>query len=309
MGERFLINTSTGQVYRDVFVIYRASDNVARYYSKQTSDDGSVSGTYTFNPILGSTAIGNPTSTPEHYDIYSRWLLSKSSVNGTNAYPIPEEDILDDNRNYRYVIGVTSDLYYLSTNSSEEPTEYGINDNGTYFAPPYSVYPIKFYPVAKSQWQTLSVWFAFSMMDDITERRGWAYWTLRDTFKLSSVIDVLLQQISNIRHEATEECSKFLYSTSNPVTGQQFELLITQKSNVLHGNYTQAAQKASTTLKNILDMLKNIYQCYWYIEDGLLKIEHVSYFKNGGIYNEIRPIIGADLTNLENTRNGKNGAI
>ena len=301
----FLINTSTGQVRRDVCVIYRASDNVARYYSQQTSDDGSVSGTYTFNPILGSTAIGNPTSTPEYYDIYSRWLLAKGIVNDTKAYPLPTNDILEDNRNYTYVIGVTSDYYYLSTRLSTEATEYGLNDDGLYFQPPLAGIEMKFYPVAKSTWRKYSIWFAFSMLDDVIEQSGWTPWTLKDTFKLSSVIDVLLQQFSNIRHKETEECSQFLYGSSNPVTGQQFTLLITQKSNILHGNYTQAAQKASATLKNILDALKNIYQCYWYVENGLLKIEHVSFFKNGGTYTERNPVIGADLTNLENVRNKK----
>ena len=53
-----------------------------------------------------------------------------------------------------------------------------------------------------------------------------------------------------------------------------------------------------------MTMLRDIYKCYWYIEDGKFKIEQVSWFRNGGAYG-YNPIIDYDLTQLENVRNGK----
>lgn len=285
------------------FVIYRASDNVDLYYSDQHSGDGSISGDYTFSPAHDTFNEGKPAATTEHYDIYSRWLVNKAEVGGETARPIPAEDIVDNNRNYRYVIGLLGTYYYLSFKSSTEPTEWGLNDDGEYYAPPST--NIRYFPVGKSTWGKASVWFSFGVNYEIFENIGRTAWTLRDTFKIASVINVLLEQFSSVRHYETEECSRFLYGDYNPISNQQFKLLITPKSNLLHGNYTQPAQKAPTTLKAILDALKNIYQCYWYIEDGLLKIEHISFFKNGGTYNEATPGIGADLTNLENVKNRK----
>ena len=130
-------------------------------------------------------------------------------------------------------------------------------------------------------------------------------YTLRDTFTLSSCINVLLKEIApGITHEATPEYSQFLYSTTNPISGQSFKLLISQKTNIINGEYQDPAQKAPITLQQIMTMLRDVYKCYWYIEDGKFKIEQINWFRNGGSYN-INPIIGYDLTKLENVRNGK----
>ena len=34
-----------------------------------------------------------------------------------------------------------------------------------------------------------------------------------------------------------------------------------------------------------MKMLRDCFRCYWYIEDNKLKIEHISFFMNGGSYN------------------------
>lgn len=55
-------------------------------------------------------------------------------------------------------------------------------------------------------------------------------------------------------------------------------------------------------------MLRDVFKCYWYIEDGKFKIEHVEFFRNGGSYT-YNPVISEDLTVLENVRNGKKWAF
>ena len=55
-------------------------------------------------------------------------------------------------------------------------------------------------------------------------------------------------------------------------------------------------------------MLRNTFQLYWHIEDNKLRIEHISWYRNGGTYAG-NPVVGYDLTTLENVRNGKKWAF
>ena len=84
--------------------------------------------------------------------------------------------------------------------------------------------------------------------------------------------------------------------------------MITQKSNILAGEYDQPAQKAPVTLSAILGMLRDTMKLYWYIEDGKFKLEHISWFKNGGSYSG-SPVISYDLTTLMQKKNQKSWAF
>lgn len=236
--------------------------------------------------------------------LYMRYLLDAEVVQGMETYKIPIDDLVENNRNYKRCIGYAFDVIVASDNYSTSPTEYGVRPDGTYYMPPYSYSGDKFYPVARSTWDYASYWFYFSYLDTILEESARTEFELRDTYPIHSVIKVLLQQFSDIKHEGTSEYSQFLYSDYNPITYQNFHVLISPKSNILNSNYDQPAMKSQTTLNTILNMLRDVYKCFWFIEDGKLKIEHISYFRNGGTYTG-SPIIGADLTKLENPRNAK----
>lgn len=253
----------------------------------------------------GSGATGTAHADMKSYNIYARYLCAVEKIDNLNTYPIPNNDIVENNRNYHRAIGYAIDVAYISNSFSEEPTEYGLADNGKYFEPPYSNFGQVFYPIARSTWRYASIWFEFSLFDWILEKKARKAYTLRDVFTLSSCINVLLKEFApGITHEATPEYSQFLYNTNNPISGKSFKLLISQKSNVINGEYQTPAQKAPITLQQIMTMLRDIYKCYWYIEDGKFKIEQVSWFRNGGSYG-YNPIIDYDLTQLENVRNGK----
>ena len=236
--------------------------------------------------------------------LYMRYLLDAETILNLNTYEIPVNDLVEDNRNYKRCIGYAFDVIYISNQYSTEPTEYGVRPDGTYYRQPYSIYGDKFYPVARSTWNYASYWFCFSVLDSTVEEAGRTEFELRDTYPIHSVIQVLLEQFSDIKHEGTQEYSQFLYADYNPVSYQKFHLLLSPKSNILHGNYDQPAMKAETTLNTILKMLRDVYKCFWYIEEGKLKIEHISYFRNGGTYSS-NPEVGTDLTKLENIRNEK----
>lgn len=255
--------------------------------------------------VEGSGATGTMHADMKSYNIYARYLCDVEKIDDLNTYPLPADDIVDNNRNYRRAIGYAIDVAFISNNFSDTPTEWGLADNGKYFAPPYSIFGQTFYPIARSTWRYASLWFGFYLMDWILEEKTRKAYTLRDAFTLSSCINVLLKEFApGITHEATPEYSQFLYNTNNPIPGQSFKLLISQKSNIINGEYKTPTQKAPITLQQIMTMLRDIYKCYWYIEDGKFKIEQVSWFRNGGSYG-YNPIIDYDLTQLENVRNGK----
>lgn len=285
--------------------IRKQSDDTAmfRYTKVTTSPFDTLE--FDLTAVEGSGATGTMHADMKSYNIYARYLCDVEKIEDLNTYPLPADDIVDNNRNYRRAIGYAIDVAFISNNFSDTPTEWGLADNGKYFAPPYSIYGQTFYPIARSTWRYASLWFGFYLMDWILEEKARKAYTLRDAFTLSSCINVLLKEFApGITHEATPEYSQFLYNTNNPISGKSFKLLISQKSNIINGEYKTPAQKAPITLQQIMTMLRDIYKCYWYIEDGKFKIEQVSWFRNGGSYG-YNPIIDYDLTQLENVRNGK----
>lgn len=285
--------------------IRKQSDDTAmfRYTKVTTSPFDTLE--FDLTAVEGSGATGTMHADMKSYNIYARYLCDVEKIDDLNTYPLPADDIVDNNRNYRRAIGYAIDVAFISNNFSDTPTEWGLADNGKYFAPPYSIYGQTFYPIARSTWRYASLWFGFYLMDWILEEKARKAYTLRDAFTLSSCINVLLKEFApGITHEATPEYSQFLYNTNNPISGQSFKLLISQKSNIINGEYKTPAQKAPITLQQIMTMLRDIYKCYWYIEDGKFKIEQVSWFRNGGSYG-YNPIIDYDLTQLESVRNGK----
>lgn len=295
-----------GVPFGDALVeIRRRSDDVAMFrYQKLTASPFDTL-EFDLTAVKGSGATGTMHADMKSYNIYARYLCDVEKINDLNTYPLPADDIVDNNRNYRCAIGYAIDVAFISNNFSDTPTEWGLADNGKYFAPPYSRYGQTFYPIARSTWRYASLWFAFHLADWILEEGARKVYTLRDTFTLSSCINVLLKEFApGITHEATPEYSQFLYNAKNPISGQSFKLLISQKSNIINGEYQTPAQKAPITLQQIMTMLRDIYKCYWYIEDGKFKIEQINWFRNGGSYG-YNPIIGYDLTQLENVRNGK----
>lgn len=285
--------------------IRRRSDDVAMFRYTKTTQEPFDTLEFDLTAVEGSGATGTMHADMKSYNIYARYLCDVEKIDDLNTYPLPADDIVDNNRNYRRAIGYAIDVAFISNNFSDTPTEWGLADNGKYFAPPYSIFGQTFYPIARSTWRYASLWFGFYLMDWILEEKARKEYTLRDAFPVASCISVLLNQIApGITHEATAEYSQFLYNTNKPISGKSFKLLISQKSNIINGEYKTPAQKAPITLQQIMTMLRNIYKCYWYIEDGKFKIEQINWFRNGGSYG-YNPIIDYDLMQLENVRNGK----
>lgn len=233
--------------------------------------------------------------------IFQRLLLDLSEFDGKPTGRLSSEDVYPTNSNYLYAAPLVGNYFYTSTKVQEVPTEYGVNDEGKYFVDnflPAVVGAGKLYPVCRSRWGNMSIWFEYDLSYNALEERARKKYILKHSFAISDVIKTLLTQVDpTLHHEATEEYSRFLYGTSIPLTGAPYSVFITPKSNILKGEYDQPAKKAETTLSDIFKMLRDTMKLYWFIDGDKLRIEHISYFMSGGSYTGTGTV-GIDLTNL-----------
>lgn len=276
---------------------YRTSDNVQIQYV-----GGSIftNGTYYFY----GGALGEINT--HIYKVYMRYLLDVDVLQTLSTYNIPTDDILENNLNYRKCIGYgVTGVTVANARTQELPTKYGKNDYELYFIEPYSIYGYKFFPLCRSSWINASLWFNFAWFDNLMEESGRKAYVLKDCYQIQDAIKVLLNQIApGITHEGTTDYSQFLYAETNPLTYSRFSIILTQKSNVLHGEYDKAAQKAMIQFNELMNMLRDCFQLYWLIDGGKFRIEHISWFKNGGAYTGTT-LYNVDLTKYLQPKNQK----
>jgi hypothetical protein len=240
--------------------------------------------------------------------VFQRMLLNLPELDGKPTGKLSSEDVYPTNSNYMYAAPLKGNYFYTSTKVQNEPTEYGVNDEGKYFTDnfvPAVAGTGKLYPVCRSRWGNMSIWFEFDLSYAPLEERARKEYVLRDSFAIQDAIRALIKQIDpTLTHEATEEYSKFLYAANNPISGAPFKVFITQKSNILKGEYDRPAKKAETTLSDIMKMLRDTMKLYWFIDGDKFRIEHISYFMNGGSYTG-SGTVGIDLTKLRYAKSGQ----
>ena len=292
----------------DGIAIYNASTGMAMWINTSVPRD--LTGNYTVElaPVTEQGATGPVTLNIQTLPVYARYICDVLTVLGNNTYELPADD-QTDNKNYKRVIEYYDpSTIVFSTQLVSTPTQWGIYQPGMYYAQPSALLGDKFFPVARNAWGIISCWFVFSEFSWIAEQAGRKEITMKDCYTLSSVISVLLNKIApGITHSATTDYSQFLYGEN--LLGIEQTLLITPKSNVISSGYDQPAQQAKITLKSVLDMLRDCFRCYWFIdESNRFRIEHIQYFRNGGSY-DADPTVGIDLTTIEVPTSGKKWAF
>lgn len=246
------------------------------------------------------------------YHVYQRLLCDVDTVKDSEGvketYDIPTDDFVFDNRNYKKCIGLRGGLFFCTSITSTEPTKYGMNDYGEYFTSDFipSVMGVgRPLPISRNFWANASLWYVYDSWYEYFEEGLRKQYTLKDTYSIGATIKALLKQIDpSIKHEETAEYSRFLYDSSVPISMTRFYTHITPKTNILKGDYDQAAQKADITFEELMNMLRDCFRCYWYIEDGKFKVEHISFFMNGGSYS-YQTNYQLDFTKLKDQFNKK----
>ena len=224
------------------------------------------------------------------YYTYQRVLCDVDSIDDTPTYDLPVDDFIHTEKAaYKKCIGLkdmNNIVCYALT--SESPTQYGVNDLNRYFIKPVFSLNTPYrraVPVCKSMWVNASIWYVYDIMFSDYDKKLRKQYTLNDSYSIGAAIKAILKKIDqNITHEPIPEYSQFLYGSSNPLGMERFYVYITQKTNILKGDYDQPAQKAETSLEELMKMLRDCFRCYWYIEDNKFKIEHIYFFMNGGSY-------------------------
>lgn len=264
---------------------------------------------------------GGLTPTPQEFYISNNIISHKVcmrilcdtpvSVDGkTTLYALPADDFAVENINYRYCIGLNFEnadgekivKIKASSDYQTEPTQYGLTEQGVYFAQPRlygdrtaNLYP---FPFARSSWGNVSLWIGFDEyvnplngelfgVEHLVRNFSRQFYH-KDAMEIGDIIKAMLNKIDpTISFETTEEFSQFLYGNDVNIGTAKYnqKILLTQKSNVLKGDYDQAAQRAEITFKQLMETLRDCYRCYWYIdEQKRFRIEHVHFFMNGLSY-------------------------
>ena len=285
-------------LYREIYSVY-VQNTLTWQADITTNNPGVIPTTVILSPV--ASASGNLTLYLKNVSIYGRLIVDTPTNLGQPLPSIPEDDIVPDNRNYHYCSSFTQFEVAFSTELWPMPTQWGMYQPGKYYQTPDIEH--EYFPIGRSMWDASSLW----LVNDLhpAESQWRQPFVIRDAYPLASVISVLLGQIApGITHQETASYSDFLYG-QNTIRGIEQTLLITPKSNIIFSGYDQPAQKAQITLRNVLDMLRDCFRCYWWIdEQNRFRIEHIQYFRNGGSY-EIPPAVAIDLTTETVNRNGK----
>ena len=252
------------------------------------------------SPVEGSGATGTVDVRISVMDVFSR-LVTDKETEETSEFST--NDIISDKRNYRYVAQADcTDAIIFNSYFAENPTEWGLFEPGYYYSRPNA----QSFPIGRKWWGAFSIWLNSAAIPDAIDEENRQTETLRDAYPIASVISVLLWQFApGITHQDTTDYSRFLYGDTDPLTFVSHHLFITPKSNILAAGYDQPAQTAKITLRAVLDMLRDCFRCYWFIdEQKRFRIEHIEFFRRGGSYS-LLPSVGIDLTQEIVTRNGK----
>lgn len=277
--------------------IKRNSDGAVLYQSVKQWMFTNAGNCYIGRENIEMVNVSNPSDkftieSPFLYHIYQRLLCDVDTISDSegvkNTYNLPSDDFVTDNRNYKKCIGLNGGLFFCTSRTVTEPTKYGLNDYGEYFTNefiPVSAGIGRPLPISKNSWANASLWYVYDSYYEYFEKRLRKQYTLKDSYSIGAAIKAILKKIDpNITHEPTSEYSQFLYGSSNPLGMERFYVYITQKTNILKGDYDRPAQKAEASLEELMKMLRDCFRCYWYIEDNKFKIEHIYFFMNGGSY-------------------------
>lgn len=250
---------------------------------------------------------GNPNCKIEfaNVEVYGRLISDVNSILGVDTFDIPSNDLVGNNRNYKKVSPVVpgGDLELaINGNFSTTPTEWGIYQTGQYYTTPVVIGGGEFHPVLRNNWGRASFWIMQSTALDYVEQTGRRTVTLKDAYRLRDVINAILAELMpSLSLNSTFLGGSDPLDQTDPDEGI---LYITPKSNILNINYTEPAQTAPITLRQILDMLRVCYRCYWQLSASNLQIEHIEWFRRGGRYTGT-PLAQIDLTSKVTVRNGK----
>lgn len=238
--------------------------------------------------------------------IYGRILCQtdlQTITIGVNTYTLLDINDADPikNKNYNKILPFAPAYVEPSIDVSVEPTSWPQDSNGMYFVKPQNTPTVHYFAVGPDTWIDVAYWWYVqnsaemaTINEQLTTQRQ-----IRECYDYRSVILKLLNNAGVNPQYIISYC----LGGTNDYVGARTDLRITPRSNVISSYYDTPAQNAPITLAKVLNMLKSVYQCYWYIDNnGNFHIEHISYFDNGYSTTEDEPELLVDLESELHTR-------
>lgn len=223
------------------------------------------------------------------------------TIDGTTytLYDISSSDMAGINLNYNKVMQKAFASIEPSIDTDVEPTSWPQDTHDRYFVKPANT-PTKHYWAASPEtWIDVAYWWWATAQEAEVEEKLTAKRKINDCYDYRSVIQKLLGKAGVFPQYIISYC----LGGTNDYVGTRTDLRITPRSNVISSYYDTPAQNAPITLAKVLNMLKTVYQCYWYIDNsGNFHIEHISFFDNGYSTTEDEPELIVDLGSELHTR-------
>lgn len=262
-------------------------------------------------PVSGSGATGTVTIDVREMNVYARLICDVEEYTGVATEVLPDDDITETTYHRSVALNQASygSIIVFSSYLTSTPTQWGIYKPNQY----YGRMGDNDIPMARNSWGRISIWlnpYNLSIASPNMFEIGAKEVVCKDCYPIESVLSVMFSKLGlSLTYQSTAAYSQFFYGDTTTAQGIKvknvdYNLYLTQKSNILKGEYDEPAQKAIITLREIFDMFKKCFKVYWFVENGKLRLEHIYWFMNGGSYSGT-PIVDRDLTTELLTRNGK----
>lgn len=255
----------------------------------------------------------------ENIQVYGRIVNDVGPDVNPQNYELPDSDITDTS-GYKYGEPMAisgggqtgwEGFVVFQYEFQNEPNQYGqYYENGVaqgYYVPSYGQYHSRedCTPISRNSWGEISVWLNNTNWQQINLANNFRCKpvVLKDAYSFASAINVVVKAIdSSLDFQLTNQYSYLMATLLEQI------LYITPKSNILESEYDKPAYKAPVTLKTLMEAMRDMFNAYWFIEDGKFRIERVDYFANGRSYTPSSTLPDIDLTQEIVTRNGKSWA-
>tara|TARA_B110000459_G_scaffold203764_1_gene261652 strand:- start:3357 stop:5453 length:2097 start_codon:yes stop_codon:yes gene_type:complete len=281
---------------------------------------------YPTNPMWdASTAFGDPiimydpNNTSDEILVYSianpkfRIIVAKDSIDGWDVNELGDDDIVP-NSAYTHALvhsnpqqynllydlfgyngektnqnWVFSSLFDSERGSFGKSSDQSILYPEEYFEKPYQ--NSDQFGIMIKYWKYDSIWFTLTQdaRDILLLAKG------KQTALFYDFEDVL-SEMSGLNIN-----SSFLNGLT-PFKNNK-KLYLSPLSNLKVRNYDEPATKQILTLSDMFLFLERVYNCYWDIYGGEIRVEHYSFFDDGSSYMGDRVVV--DLVNETNSWNGK----
>lgn len=237
--------------------------------------------------------------------VYGRTICNTTADDVTiggstySLYAIAANDMAGINLNYNKVMQQAFAHIEPSIDTAIEPTTWPQDTHDRYFVKPANTPTTHYWAASPETWLDVAYWWWAAAQEAEVEEKLTATRKINDCYAYRSVIGRLLNKAGIYPPYIISYC----LGGTNDYVGTRTDLRITPRSNVISSYYDTPAQNAPISLSKILNMLKAVYQCYWYIDNnGNFHIEHISFFDNGYSTTEDEPELIVDLESELHTR-------